>query len=401
MLHWINQFTICSFLDTHQYTSHYSNIKCLAAVGSIKEFRGTDALHQIDEFYQQEPDWLFGHIAYEKDNDVAVNNTIGFSPMFFYQPAIVLQLSSTELVIASATLSPTIIFEQILSIKPNIPTIPTIQIKPRISKERYLQTIKQLLAHIVRGDCYEINFCQEFYAEQVNVHPVNLYQALTTISPNPFSCYYKENNAHLACASPERYLQKKGGILLTQPIKGTSKRNQENPALDAAFKLQLKESSKDRSENVMVVDLVRNDLSKVCKEGTVQVEELFGIYSFPQVHQMISTITGELKKDTGFKNIIEASFPMGSMTGAPKKRVMELIAKYEPVPRGIFSGAVGYITPEMDFDFNVVIRSLLYNANTHYLSYLVGSGITFYSNPQEEYEECLLKAKAMETILGH
>ncbi|MBL7747847.1 MAG: chorismate-binding protein, partial [Chitinophagaceae bacterium] len=158
-------------------------------------------------------------------------------------------------------------------------------------------------------------------------------------------------------------------------------------------------SAKDRSENVMVVDLVRNDLAKICTEGTVKVDELYGIYSFPQVHQMISTVSGELKQGISFADIIKATFPMGSMTGAPKKRVMELIEQYEQTRRGIFSGAVGYIAPNGDFDFNVVIRSIMYNAATRYLSYQAGSGITFYSDPEMEWEECLMKAAAIRKVL--
>lgn len=149
----------------------------------------------------------------------------------------------------------------------------------------------------------------------------------------------------------------------------------------------------------MVVDLVRNDLSKVCKEGSVKVSELFGIYSFPQVHQMISTIEGELDEKVPFSSILKACFPMGSMTGAPKKRVMELIEQYEKTKRGLYSGAVGYIDPNGDFDFNVVIRSILYNAVNQYLGYQVGGGITFYSDPEKEYEECLLKAAAIRKVL--
>jgi para-aminobenzoate synthetase component 1 len=150
----------------------------------------------------------------------------------------------------------------------------------------------------------------------------------------------------------------------------------------------------------MVVDIVRNDLSRVCREGTVQVEELFGIYSFPQVHQMISTIAGELREGIGFTDILKACFPMGSMTGAPKKRVMQLIEQYESTRRGLYSGAVGYISPEKDFDLNVVIRSIQYNAASQYLNYWVGGGITAYSNAENEYEECLLKAEAIRRVLA-
>ena len=257
------------------------------------------------------------------------------------------------------------------------------------------------MLHIQKGDCYEINFCQEFHSIDTTIDAVTLYAQLTALSPTPFACYYKENKSHLICASPERWLKKQGNKILSQPIKGTVKRELANTEKDELLKNELFHSSKDRSENVMVVDLVRNDFSRVCKAGTVHVDELYGIYSFPQVHQMISTISGQLLDGVGMEALVESGFPMGSMTGAPKKKVMELIKQYEPIQRGIFSGAVGYIKPNKDFDFNVVIRSLLYNSENHYLSYLVGSGITIYSNPEQEYEECLLKAKAMETVLGN
>jgi para-aminobenzoate synthetase component 1 len=240
----------------------------------------------------------------------------------------------------------------------------------------------------------------EFFAADAVIDPLQVYQSLTNISPNPFSAFYKRENSYLLCASPERYLYKKGRHILSQPIKGTVKRDQTDTAEDEILKQQLYKSKKDRSENVMVVDLVRNDLGRVCKEGTVQVDELFGIYSFPQVHQMVSTVSGELKEGITFTDIIRATFPMGSMTGAPKRRVMQLIDEYEQCRRGIFSGAVGYIAPNGDFDLNVVIRSILYNSAAQYLSYLVGSGITFYSDAAKEYEECLLKAEAMRRVLG-
>ncbi|MGZ8556814.1 MAG: chorismate-binding protein, partial [Chitinophagaceae bacterium] len=206
------------------------------------------------------------------------------------------------------------------------------------------------------------------------------------------------NDKWLLCASPERFLKKEGNKILAQPIKGTSKRIQGDENKDEQKKSELFNSDKDRSENVMVVDLMRNDLSKICEEGTVKVDELFGIYSFPQVHQMISTISGVLKNNISFLDIVRATFPMGSMTGAPKKRVMEMIAKYEKSKRGIFSGAVGYISPSGDFDFNVIIRSIMYNSSSEYLSFQTGSGITFYSDPEKEWDECLLKAEAMKKV---
>ncbi len=181
-------------------------------------------------------------------------------------------------------------------------------------------------------------------------------------------------------------------------MKGTAKRELQDEVIDESLRKELRKSPKEQAENVMVVDLVRNDLSKICKDGTVKVDELFGIYSYPQVHQMVSTVSGELQDNIGFSEIIKATFPMGSMTGAPKKRVMELIEEYEISKRGIFSGAVGYLH-QNDFDFNVVIRSIMYNATNQYLSYMVGSAITFYSNPEKEWEECLLKASAIKKVL--
>jgi para-aminobenzoate synthetase component 1 len=406
MLNWANRFNICCFLDNHQYHSAHQTVECLVAAGAVQIFSPEkNILSQLSEFNKLHNDWLFGHLGYDLKNEMAPlqsahTDHIGFPDIFFFQPEIVLQLKDTQLTIASLTKDPAIVFDEIQNSSWMMDHGSwAVNIEPRISKGEYITVIEKLLQHIQRGDCYEINFCQEFFAEDVVVNPLHLYIQLTAISPNPFSCFYKLDDKYVLCASPERYLQKKGNRLLSQPIKGTFKRNLENETADNELKLQLHQSEKDRSENVMVVDLVRNDLSRVCKEGTVQVEELFGIYSFPQVHQMISTIAGELKQDMDIADIIKASFPMGSMTGAPKHRVMELIEQYEKTKRGIYSGAVGYISPEKDFDFNVVIRSILYNANKRYLSYLVGGGITFYSDPEKEYAECLLKAEAIKKVL--
>jgi para-aminobenzoate synthetase component 1 len=406
MLHWVNQFGICSFLDNHFYSSTHHKAECLAAAGSIQRFTGKNTLESIDAFYAQQQDWLFGHINYEfaENNEYNQQDTslIGFDTIAFFQPETVLRLEQDKLFIETVHHSAEKIFNEIITINlPEKEKSNAIKINAAIQKADYISTIQQLLHHIQRGDCYEINFCQAFYSNEATIDPIQTYIKLTDISPNPFSCFYKQNNAHLLCASPERYLQKKGHQLISQPIKGTSKRNLENRAIDEQLKEQLLKSEKERSENVMVVDLVRNDLSRICKEGTVEVEELFGIYSFPQVHQMISTIKGTLKEHSSFSSIIQASFPMGSMTGAPKKRVMDLIKQYESGNRGIFSGAVGYINPAQDFDFNVVIRSLLYNSANNHLCYYVGSGITAKSKPEEEYEECLLKAKAMNQVLGN
>lgn len=405
ILYWINQFSVCSFLDNHQYHSDYHSVECIAAAGALESFKGAEVSKDIDDFYQKNQDWLFGHFGYEYGtnnlNTIQEKNQIGFSIANFFRPDHILLLNNNSLTIESFSLLPDHIFKAISSIATVKNVIAPIKTIASISKEQYLLTIQALLDHIQKGDCYEINFCQEFHASAVQINPITAYTQLTALSPTPFACYYKEESAHLLCASPERWLKKQGEMILSQPIKGTLKRDTNNIEKDALLKKELLQSSKDRSENVMVVDLVRNDFSRVCIAGTVKVDELFGIYSFPQVHQMISTISGQLLENIGMEALVATGFPMGSMTGAPKKKVMELINQYEPIKRGIFSGAVGYITPNKDFDFNVVIRSLLYNSQNNYLSYSVGSGITIYSNPEEEYQECLLKAKAMETVLGN
>ena len=200
-------------------------------------------------------------------------------------------------------------------------------------------------------------------------------------------------------ASPERYLCKRGDVLISQPIKGTAKRNAD-PEIDHHIKAMLKTDVKEQAENVMIVDLVRNDLTKVAAKGSVKVDELFGIYGFPQVYQMISTVSCKLNPDIHFIDAIKHTFPMGSMTGAPKIRAMELIEQYEFNKRGVYSGALGYITPDADFDFNVIIRSILYDASAEYLSFQVGGAITYAADAEREYEECLLKASAIMKTLG-
>lgn len=408
MLNWANRFSICSFLDNQHYQESHHSYECLLAAGTLRSIAAGagNAFQQLQEWYQQQPDWLFGHFSYELKNEIEPLHSdhpdgIGFPDLFFFVPEFVILLNEQELNIGYNGDEHVKIWETILQTPvPGIPpfTAP-ITIQHRITKAEYLHTIQQLQQHILRGDCYVINFCQEFFAEQTTIDPLSVYLALSTASPNPFAAYYKLENQFLLCASPERYLKKTGSTMLSQPIKGTWQRNNNDRQEDDRNKERLYHSAKDRAENVMVVDLVRNDLSRVCEEGSVQVDELFGIYSFPQVHQMISTVSGQLRSDCSFIDAIRATFPMGSMTGAPKRRVLELIEQYEQTRRGLFSGAVGYITPNEDFDFNVVIRSILYNASQQYLSFQTGSAITFYSDPEQEYEECLLKAAAMQKVL--
>src|SRR6187397_2401345 len=402
MLSWANRFGIFCFLDNHRYQTNYHSVECLLAISNKNSFiaNAGNALNGLQKFLDENPRWLFGHLGYDLKNEIeAVTSSYksrhGFPDIFFFEPKIIIRLSKKEMEIESEEDAGKI-FEEIMQTeeRPELKN-DLINIQQRVSMKEYIETIEQLKKHILRGDCYEINYCMEFFAEDAIVDPLLVYQKLSDTSPNPFSALYKLEDKWLICASPERFLKKDRNKILSQPIKGTSSRFLKDDSKDKKSKEELYASEKDRSENVMVVDLVRNDLARVCKEGTVKVDELFGIYSFPQVHQMISTVRGELKDEISFTGIIKATFPMGSMTGAPKRKVIELIDQYERSGRGIFSGAVGYITPDGDFDFNVVIRSIMYNAANKYLSFQAGSAITFYSDPEKEYEECLLKAEAM------
>ena len=407
MLNWANQFSICCFLDNHSYISPHHSYDWLLAADAYKVFSPKEnILAQLHSYYAQLNDWVFGHFNYDLKNEIenlssSLPDNIQFPEIFLFLPVTVIYGNGKEVVISCIGNNPQQLFEKIIACIANdeINARHRFNIQQRVSRSDYISTVQQLQKHILRGDCYEINYCIEFFAQNEMIAPVHVYKQLSDISPNPFSCYYKLYEKYLLCASPERFLKKEGSFILSQPIKGTAKRKIESTTADEENKIQLLNSAKDKSENVMVVDLVRNDLSRICRQGTVKVDELFGVYSFPQVHQMISTVSGELNGDINLADILRAAFPMGSMTGAPKKKVMELIEQYEQTKRGIFSGAVGYITPEKNFDFNVVIRSIMHNAANKYTSYMAGSGITFYSNAADEYEECLLKAKAIEEVL--
>ena len=407
MLNWTKQFNIFCLLDNHQYNFSNPQFECLLAAGSIKTLQSKPgrAFKELQIFVQEQNDWIFGHLSYDLKNEVENLSSqnfdgIQFPDVFFFVPEIILILKKESLEIGIIKGIPDLIFENINAVSEDQEASNSSpKIKSRFSKDEYLETVKQIQQHILRGDCYEINFCQEFYSENFEMDPLDIYLKLSLLSPNPFACFYKLNNKYLLCSSPERYLKKTGNKIFSQPIKGTSKRNLEDVNEDERNKEKLSCSKKETSENVMVVDLVRNDLSKICIDGSVKVEELFGVYTFPQVHQMISTVSGTIDKHATLSDIIKATFPMGSMTGVPKKSVMQLIEMYERTKRGLFSGAVGYIAPGGNFDFNVVIRSILYNSTNKYVSVQAGSAITFYSDAENEYEECLVKIEAMKKVL--
>ena len=409
LLDWSQQFREMVFLDSNNYHQKQSSFDCVLAVDAFTSIK-TDyhnAFEDLKQYQQQTKDWLFGYLSYDVKNDVEdlhSNNFDGlhFPDLFFFQPKKLFLLKGNQLEVRYLRLCDDEIESDLIDIENNCQlSIINCQlsIQQRISKESYIAKVNQMLEHIYRGDIYEANFCMEFYAENAIIEPVKIYQKLNAISKPPFAIFFKNNEQYLLCASPERYLRKEGNKVISQPIKGTAKRFSDL-VLDENSKTELETNPKERSENIMIVDLVRNDLSHTAIKGSVEVEELCGIYTFEQVHQMISTVVSNVLTTTSPVEILRTTFPMGSMTGAPKISAMKIIEELEETKRGLYSGAVGYFSPENDFDFNVVIRSILYNAATNYVSFSVGSAITSQSNPEQEYEECLLKAKAMFEVLG-
>lgn len=419
LLNWAQQFREVVFLDSNHYPQHYGSYDCVLACDALTSIK-TDYHNAFDDLkqYQQEAkDWLFGYLSYDLKNDTESLNSgnfdgLHFPDLFFFQPKKLFLLKGNELEICYLNMCDDELdydFAEIVENKKqevksrklevrSFRHTETVEVQQRISKEKYLQKVNEMLTHIHRGDIYEANFCMEFFAEKTEIHPLEIYQKLNAISEPPFAAFFKNNTDFLLSASPERYLRKEGTKVISQPIKGTSKRFSDLE-LDNQSKTDLFQNPKERSENIMIVDLVRNDLSQTATKGSVKVEELCGIYSFKQVHQMISTIVSEVDETTSPIEIIKTTFPMGSMTGAPKISAMKLIEELEETKRGLYSGAVGYFTPNNDFDFNVVIRSILYNSKEKYVSFSVGSAITAESKPESEYEECLLKAKAMREVL--
>jgi para-aminobenzoate synthetase component 1 len=418
LLHWAQQFREVVFLDSNQYQQSYTSYDSVVAVDAFTSVKTdySNAFDDLKQCQQQTKDWLFGYLSYDLKNDIEdlqSNNFDGldFPDLFFFQPKKLFLLKDNILEIQYLRLCDDEIESDFTAIT-NYPQLITNnnvtlsavegqppKIQQRISKEGYLAKVTEMLFHIHRGDIYEANFCMEFYTENAHLEPVGIYQKLNAISRPPFATYFKNNHQYLMCASPERYLRKEGNKVISEPIKGTAKRHSDK-VLDEQSKTELAQNPKERSENVMIVDLVRNDLSHTATKGSVVVEELCGIYSFEQVHQMISTVVSNVEDSTSPIEILKSTFPMGSMTGAPKISAMKIIEDLEETKRGLYSGAVGYFTPNNDFDFNVVIRSILYNAKNEYLSFSVGSAITSQAVPEQEYEECLLKAKAMFEVLS-
>ena len=408
LLQWSQEFNEVVWLDSNLHTQAYSEYDAILAVDGFTVLKtdAQDAFEDLKTYQSTTKDWLFGYLSYDLKNDTELltsNNFDGlnFPDLYFFQPkklwllkdnileAHYLAMVDDEIDEDFNTINTLQLFEEVSS--------NTLKIKLRTSKDDYFKKLNNILEHIHRGDIYEANFCQEFYTSG-HITPLATYKRLNVISKPPFASFVKLFNNYALCASPERYLKKSKTTVVSQPIKGTSKRSKDKNK-DNALKKALENDPKERSENIMIVDLVRNDLSKTASKGSVTVQELCKVYTFEQVHQLISTVTSQVSDSLSPIDVLQSTFPMGSMTGAPKVSAMKIIEEYEDAKRGLYSGAIGYITPNGDFDFNVVIRSILYNAEKAYISYSVGGAITANSIPEKEYEECLIKAKAMREAL--
>ena len=372
----------------------------LAGFGAYKTFEGD--LSEIEGFFENAKSTIFCHLNYDVKNQLEQlhsNNKDGIDlPLFnFFIPRVIIEIKDSSAIFSFSQGDDHFIdlcFRAILDHKPNQHPKGNYIAEKRVSKPKYLEDLATLKTHLQLGDIYQANYCQEFYWENVSISSARLFNEGYAAMKNPFSVYYKNGNKAVISFSPERFLSVKDNVITSQPMKGTAPRSND-PLADEANKNWLRSSEKDRRENVMIVDLVRNDLSHFAVKASVKVPELYRIESYSRVHQMYSTVTAELKPQTPIISALLKAFPMGSMTGAPKVRAMQILEELEHSKRGMYSGTIGFIDPKGVADFNVVIRSLIYNAEGGYLSCHVGGGITHLSNHDDEYEECLVKVTPM------
>ena len=405
-LAWADTFKIAAYYNPNNIEYPHQGFKHFLAVsdGEAISFPEQGVFEKLRQEMKSKESYLCGYLSYDLKNQIEKlesrhPDNLNFPEILFFRPAIILNFYSKGITISfSPDYNASIIDTILATVTPAARKPESIEIQQKVSKTAYKAAVETIKNKILEGDVYEMNYCMEFFSWQSGIDPLPLYLSLMQESPTPFSGYLKFNGNYLLCASPERYLKKQDKALISQPIKGTKRRGI-TPEEDQQLKLQLRQDEKELAENMMIVDLVRNDLSRSCTIGSVTVEEMFGVYGFRQVWQMISTVTGELKPENDLVDALKGSFPMGSMTGAPKISAMQIIEELEVTKRGLYSGAFGYITQEQDGDFNVVIRSIQYNSNTGYLSFMVGSAITYDSDPEKEYEECLLKAQAIFNVL--
>jgi para-aminobenzoate synthetase component 1 len=407
-LKWVQQFAEVCYLQSNGYVDEYGAIEAILAVDAIDTFESDDSatFQKLEIFKAKHPDsWMFGFFGYDLKNEIenlstSFPNPLGFPNAYFFIPQILIRFTSTVVEIRAS--DPHAVYTEIVSteIDEHNP-LPTFEghVQKRMSKPEYLEAFSKLKTHIQRGDIYEVNLCQEFYAEGATIDPLLTYRELNRVSPTPFSTFFKIRDRYILSASPERFLAKRGETLVSQPIKGTAPRGR-SPEEDSRIIKELRNNPKEIAENVMIVDLVRNDMTRSAKPGTVAAENKLEVKSYQQVHQLVSTVTCTKNPCISDIEAIKNIFPPGSMTGAPKISAMRLCDSYEASRRGVYSGTVGYFAPNGDFDFNVIIRTILYNKTQKYLSFHTGGAITYSAEAEKEYAECLLKAGAILKTLG-
>lgn len=385
---WASSFPTVCIMDSNGYPDPYGSLSFRIAVGEKYRYQssGKESILKLQPFLDKHHEnFIPGYFSYDQD-------------VFFFVPEIVLTIDNNAVEVEART--PLEVIKAVEATQVNYRGVGfqgTIQ--SLISRDDYRDAFNSLKKHILRGDIYEVNLCQEFYANDAQLNPLEAYIELNTVSPTPFSCFFKHDEIAVMSASPERFLYRDEDLVISQPIKGTAPRGRTDTE-DKKIIDKLKNSPKEQSENIMIVDLVRNDLTISAEPGTVKVEELLGLYSFKQVHQLISTVSCRPKQSAASTSLIINAFPPGSMTGAPKISAMKLIEKYEASKRGIYSGSIGYFWGNRKFDFNVVIRSLIYDSKQQYLSFHVGGAVTAQSDEEEEYNECILKASAIMQMLS-
>ena len=407
ILLWSKSFKTSIYLDSNEYKNRNGDIESILAAGVIDKipFTTENSFKKLDNFISKVNDWIFGFLSYELKNEIEDlksknNTTFNIPNLFFFQPKKIW-------IIKSHTVEAHYVNDEDILIdwnKINSIQLPNnkfkkkkINFSPQLKRLDYINKINKILSHIKRGDIYEVNFCMEWIAYGKEIDPESVFRKLNKISRTPMSGFFKDKNFFLISSSPERFIKKTGKKIISQPIKGTAKRDPIKKN-DLKIRNSLTNDPKERAENIMIVDLVRNDLSKFSVPGSVKVTELCKVYPFKQVNQMISTVESKLDNKKTIIDVLESTFPMGSMTGAPKVEALKIIDDLELSQRGVYSGSIGYVKPNGNFDFNVVIRSLLYDSQKKLLSFHVGSAITSSSVPEREYDECLLKAKPMISI---
>lgn len=410
---WGQQYREVAWLDSNGHRDSYSGFDALLAVGAasalIQEYPG--AFEALKTYRHQTNDWLFGYLSYDLKNDLEALESRNFDglrlpELCFFQPLKIIRVRGhlAEFLYLDADRARMEADFKSISDTPQNSEVSgtrhrgTLKVQLRIFKDAYFRKVAEMQRHIARGDIYEANFCQEFFAEDAVIDPPETYMRLNERSRAPFAAFLKWKEAYLLSASPERFLRKAGQQITSQPMKGTAGRSAD-PEEDLFLKSELQRDPKERAENIMIVDLVRNDLSRVALRGSVAVSDVCEVRTYRQVHQMISTVSARVEPGFDPVSVLQQAFPMGSMTGVPKLSAMRLIERLEASKRGVYSGALGYFDPMGDFDFSVLIRSILYNSRARYVSYSVGSAITSASDPQKEYQECLLKARAMREVL--